>query len=156
MRCNPRPIIVRTRNPSLLSFAFHLGYHTCSLRHGICQATTRIGDSLKAKWELASHIQVLWLFIWSIYPASSTTRTAVEEVRMKTPPSGFALNVGNASLKRKRLPFTLVAQHCRQIPVSEADYVLGIGLVGRSSLTLSQSSSLMAFRSLNEVILVQP
>lgn len=37
--------------------------------------------------------------------------TAVEAVMRKTPPSGLALNVGRAVLNKKKLLFTLLAQH---------------------------------------------
>lgn len=38
--------------------------------------------------------------------------TAMEDVMMKTPPSGLALKVGKASLIRAIWPFTFTAQHC--------------------------------------------
>jgi hypothetical protein len=41
----------------------------------------------------------------------SSRRTAVEEVRIKTPPSGLALKVGKAALKRWKLLLTLIDQH---------------------------------------------
>ena len=38
-------------------------------------------------------------------------RTAIEDVMMKTPPSGFSLKVGMASRNSASCPFTLVDQH---------------------------------------------
>jgi hypothetical protein len=35
----------------------------------------------------------------------------MDDVAMKTPPSGFELNVGAAALNKERLLLTLVAQH---------------------------------------------
>jgi hypothetical protein len=42
--------------------------------------------------------------------------TAMDDVAMKTPPSGFALKVGAASLNKERLLLTLVDQHYSNQP----------------------------------------
>lgn len=44
--------------------------------------------------------------------------TAVDEVMINAPPSGFALKVGNASLNKYMLLLTLTFQHCFDTIVS--------------------------------------
>jgi hypothetical protein len=115
---------------------------TCCLCHSVRYAASAWGDSLNGSFKRQPSQYILnqrwdwWL------------PTAVDEVIMKTPPSGFALNVGSASLKRYQLLLTFVVQHWVKL---SAVVVHKSGL-----LTLSQSSSSMASRSLNVVILVQP
>jgi hypothetical protein len=42
-------------------------------------------------------------------------RTAIEFVVISTPPSGLALNVSFAALRRVRGPLTLADQHCVRV-----------------------------------------
>jgi hypothetical protein len=62
---------------------------TCSLGDGIWQTATTWADALFFN-ELASKTSTFTCW----------RRTAVDEVMIKAPPSGLALNVGKAALKR--------------------------------------------------------
>lgn len=99
---------------------------TCCLCHSVWYAASAWCDSLNGYISAKLH-KMCRPRDWNL-----GLPTAVDEVMMKTPPSGFALNVGSASLKRYQLLLTFVDQH------------------------LSQSSSSIASRSPNVVILVQP
>jgi hypothetical protein len=78
---------------------------TCCLCHSVWYAASAWCDSLNGYISAKLH-KMCRPRDWNL-----GLPTAVDEVMMKTPPSGFALNVGSASLKRYQLLLTFVDQH---------------------------------------------